>query len=131
MGDLRYAQRRMDAGLRGGEYGSRHEPADAELCARLDHRSFQRGRTAQTATGNADAQPGVKGWQALSMFWRAGRGYAGSEPAAVLPQYRRIRHDRAGIGGGGQYQYRPALAFPGRRAAGGQAATARTYPAGQ
>ena len=56
---------------------------------------------------DADAEPRAQGRQAVPGLRRAGRRHAGPEPAPVLPERRRVRHERAAGVRGGQLQQLP------------------------
>ena len=73
---------------------------------------------------HAHAQPGDEGRQAVPRVCGAGRRQPGSEPAAVLPQHGRVRHDRAAGGRSGEHEQLPdaQLVRPARLAAGAHAA---------
>ena len=63
---------------------------------------FNVDRARQAPARDADALARVQGRQALARLRRAGRRHAGPEPAAVLPERRRVRHDAAAGGGGAE-----------------------------
>ncbi len=70
--------------------------------------SVQRARARQAPAGHADAEPRDEGRQALARLRRAGRRLAGPEPAAVLPERGRVRHDAAAGRRSGQHEQLPA-----------------------
>ena len=61
----------------------------------------------QAAARNADADARAEGRQARAHLLGPGRRHPGSEPAAVLPERGRVRHDRAGSHRSGQYHELP------------------------
>ena len=86
----------------------------------------------QAAARDADTRHGAQGRQALSLVRGPGRRHPGSEPAAVLPQRRRVRHERAAGGRGRQHQQLPDAVFVRRSQgrAGSAALSATTCPLG-
>ncbi len=67
----------------------------------------QRDRARQAPARDADAFARLPGRQALARLRRAGRRHAGPEPAAVLPQHRRVRHDAAAGRRGAEHHQLP------------------------
>ena len=97
LGGLGHAERRLDAGGHRGQHRHRPQPARAELRARRGARipfnviePGKRPRVTLTPT------LALKDGKPLPRLRGAGRRHAGPEPAAVLPQRRRVRDDRAG-----------------------------------
>ena len=69
---------------------------------------------------------GAEGRASVPLLRRSGRRRAGSEPAPVLPERRRVRDERAAGGRGGQLQQLPDAEFlRGARIAAGEAAAER------
>ncbi len=91
-----HTERWMDSG--GRRWPDRHRAvaAHAELRARRRRESFQRCRAGQTTARDADADAGDEGRRAVAGIRDPGRRRAGSAPASVLPEHRRVRHDPAG-----------------------------------
>ena len=107
LGRLGHAVGRLEPGLHRGPDGDRHEPADAELRPRPGREPVQRARARQAAARDPDPETRAQGRKALSGLRGAGRRHAGSEPAAVLPERRRVRHERAGGGRGAEHRELP------------------------
>jgi gamma-glutamyltranspeptidase / glutathione hydrolase len=89
-----------------GTHRHRPEPADAELRARPGRQPLQRARAGQAAARHAHAELALKDGKPFLSFAVQG-GDAGPEPAAVLPERRRVRDERAAGGRGGQHQQLP------------------------
>ena len=68
---------------------------------------FNVDRAGQASARDADADAGAERRQAVPLVLGPGRRHAGSEPAAVLPQRRRVRDDGAGGHRGGELQQLP------------------------
>ena len=79
----------------GGRRAHRHrpQPAHAELRARPGREPVQRARARQAAARHAHADAVAEGRPAPPRLRGAGRRHAGPEPAAVLPERRRVRDD--------------------------------------
>ncbi len=85
----------------------RHEPAHAELRRGPQREPLQRARARQAPARDAHTDARVEGRQAVPLLLRTGRRLPGPEPAAVLPERRRVRHDRAGGDRGRKHQQLP------------------------
>ena len=101
------AERRLGAGRHRGEDRHRPEPADAGVRARRGRLPVQRRAARPAAALDADAEPRPEGRRALPGLLGAGRRQPGPEPAAVLPEHGRVRHERAAGLRGAEHQQLP------------------------
>ncbi len=98
---------RLGAGHDRRAHRHRAHATHAVVRARCGAEPLQRARTGQAPARHADAEHGVQGRQAVARIRGAGRRLAGPEPAAVLPERVRVRHDSAGSERGGELQQLP------------------------
>ena len=95
LGDFNHAERGMDSRGDCRTHRDRPQPARAIIRARPGGEPVQRHRAGQASARHAHADARNEGWPAVDGVFRAGRGLAGSEPAAMLPEHPRVRHDAA------------------------------------
>ena len=98
------AERRMDPGGDRGAHRRGPEPAGPELRDQGGGRAIQRDRAGQAPAGHAHADAGDEGRHTVPLLRRAGRRFAGSEPAPVVSRHRRVRDDAAAGGRGTEHQ---------------------------
>jgi gamma-glutamyltranspeptidase len=107
LGRLDHPERRLGPRRHRRQDRRRPLPAHAELRPRRQREPVQRRRPRPPAPRHAHAHAGAQGRQAVPLVRRAGRRHSGSEPAAVLPQHRRVRHERAAGHRGRQHRQLP------------------------
>ena len=108
LGGLDDAERRLEPGGHRRAHRHRPQPAHAGFRARRAGEPLQRARARQAAAGDAHPDALDEGRPAAPGLRRPGRRHAGPEPAAVLPERRRVRHERPAGGGGPEREQPPA-----------------------
>ena len=108
---VRDPERRLDPRRDRRPHRHRHEPADAEFRARPGAQPVQPAGTRQASPRHADARHGAQGRRAVPLVRRPGRRHPGPEPAPILPQRGRVRHERPGSRRGRQHHQPPDAEF--------------------